>query len=155
MAFCWMGLANCRECKTGIYEEGKNVVAEKGDTVKVEFEAEYTGVPMTANATADKHMLKVNGKETWVPKTATVTVVKKAVPAEPPMGSVVEFADGTVIARYDSKYWIELRKDREAYNTKTWEKFVEKHGSKYTPWSPPIKVTTIPIGGGFSCTFKV
>jgi|SRR6266540_2012115 len=131
---------------------------EKGDTVRVEFEAEYRGFPLSGD---DKLMLKVDTpdgkKEIWVPGGAKVTLVKKyepPLPDEPLVGSVVEFPDGAVYARWsptagpNSSYgWIGLNGSNNM--TCNWAAIVKKHGRSWTSWGKkpamPKWLTEVPF----------
>src|SRR6266540_535346 len=103
---------------------------EKGDTVRVEFEAEYRGFPLSGD---DKLMLKVDTpdgkKEIWVP-------------------------DGAVYARWsptagpNSSYgWIGLNGSNNM--TCNWAAIVKKHGRSWTSWGKkpamPKWLTEVPF----------
>lgn len=107
----------------------------KGDVVRVNFEATYVGTPNpVGKGTPDKHMIMVDGRETWIPNTADLTVIRKAVPVEPPPGTVVDFPDGARWVHFPSlvaSYWYRVDRVLLVNPRLTWESVLGRHGTSY------------------------
>lgn len=130
---CWAGVKDCPECKSGKYD------INKGDRIKVEFEAEFTHFGMATG----RVMLKLDGVETWAPANAKVTVVKRAVPDEPPVSSSVGFKDGSVWTRFSAIGLVTMgrwfRSDSTSEGPLTWAELIERKGEP--TWTSKVPTT--------------
>lgn len=108
------------------------MMPEKGDRVRVTFEGEYShrgGKAAYSHNATGFHLIDVPGKLGWhtasVPPDATVEVLEKALPPEPPMGAMVTLNVGLPYSIYhrSEKGWVLLGYAEPRY---TWRELNER-----------------------------